>query len=95
MNRWLLLYTVILFATNIVAYIASFVVPSIWRPRLLQLMRSLSSVGVAVFGATYVCAGTTPGIGWLLIAVATFGSIFTPLRSNTDRRAAEASGPTR
>ena len=89
MNRWLLLYTILVFATNLVVYIARLMVPSSLRPRLLQLMFSLLSLAFALFGATYVSAGTNPALGWLLIAVATFGSILVPMRPNTDRHAAE------
>jgi hypothetical protein len=90
MNSWLLLYSMLVFATCIVAYVIRLMVPSTWRPRIHQLVLWLSSLEFAVFGAAYVSAGTNPVLGWLLIAVATFGSIAVPLRTNAGRHATEA-----
>ena len=80
----------LVFATSTVAYVIRFIAPSPWRPKIHRLALRLSSLGFAVFGATYVSAGANPDIGWLLIAVATVGSVAVPPTPNTGRRATGA-----
>ncbi|MDA8207260.1 MAG: hypothetical protein M0Z36_14455 [Thermaerobacter sp.] len=85
MNRWLLLYSMVVFTAVVVAYIIRFTAPPRWQQALLQLMLRLLTLSFGVFGATYVAAGM-PALGWLLIAAATIGSVLVPLRPNADRK---------
>jgi hypothetical protein len=85
MNRWLLLYTMVVLAADLIVFAVSFMVTPRWKPRLLRMMLTLSMLGFAVGGATDVAAGMLVG-GWSQIAAATFGAVFLPFRENFDGR---------
>lgn len=83
MNPWLLLYTMVIFAADLVVFAVRFKAPPRWQPRLMRMMFALSTLAFAVLGATNVAAGV-PAIGWSEIAVATLGTVLLPLRQKSD-----------
>lgn len=85
MNRWLWLYTMVVFAADLVVFAVSFTVTPRWKPRLLRMMLTLSMLGLAVTGATNVAGGMPVG-GWSQIAAATFMAVVLPFRENFDGR---------
>jgi uncharacterized membrane protein len=89
-NPALLIYVMLAFASALVVLIASLRVPAIRRERLRRVAFGLMASGFALFGAEWICAGTEPFIGWLLIASSTFGTVMTYI---LERRATRADLP--